>query len=160
MNRWSVIKRFGRRVTFDDFTQFAKQFYDIVDALYKSPSVVTITLYGELPHSISTLVPEFSEGVVKENRKKQTAKVSDLEEVTREMFDAAVNVQLSIHPTGDDGTPANTFGHLECKGLLNDRFVYYVQPEKVGEPVKRSYLADNKPSAWKFKIGDGWEHCH
>ena len=139
---------------------FAQQFCAAVDSCYESPSVVTIRLYKQLPHSITTIVPGLNEWIAEENREKQLAEVRGLENVTKRLFDKVANIQLDIRPIDKARAPLYTFGHLECKGLLNRHLVYYVQPEEVGEIVKTLHLNEQRPSMLRFGVGDGYEHCH
>ena len=160
MNRWSFIKRFGK-ITYDDFMRFAQQFCSAVDSCYESPSVVIVRFYEQLPRSITT-IHQFglNEWLAEYNKSKQLAEIIELENVTKELFDKAANIQLDIRPIDDAKAPLYTFGHLECKGLLNRHLVYYVQPEEVGEVVKALHLNKQRPSVLRFGIGDGYEHCH
>ena len=159
MNRWSFIKRFGP-VNFDDFMFFARQFCDAVRSHYDSPSRVTVTFYAKLPHTITTVQPGINEWLDEKNKEGELAKVIGFENVTRELFEQAVNVQLDIRPEDDDKAPKYTVGYLECKGLLNRHLVYYVQPKEVGGLVERLLLGEQRPSKVSFSIGDGYEHCH
>lgn len=159
MVRWSFIKRFAP-INFEDFIHFAHQFCEMVDSCYESPSKVTVTFYTKLPHSITTIEPGLNEWLAKENEKCELAVVIGLENVTQDLFDQAVNVQLDIRPEDDSQAPEYAFGNLECKGLLNKHLVYHVQPEEVGDVVKRSLLNEQRPSKIRFGVGDGYEHCH
>ena len=159
MDRWSFVKRFGR-ISFEDFADFAKEFCDAVDSCYKGSSVVTVTFYKQLPHSITTVEPGLNEWIDEENKKRELAEVVGLENITKELFDQAVNVQLVIRPRNDSWAPRSTFGALECKGLLNRHLVYYAQPEAVSEHVKKVLLDEKGPSRLLFGLGDGYEHCH
>lgn len=159
MKRWSFVKRFGR-VSFDDFMVLSRQFCEAVDSQYKSPSKITVTFYAKLPHSITTWEPGLNEWVAERNKEGELAQVIGLENVTQKLFDKAVNVQLDIRPEDDSRAPNYTFGHFECKGLLNRHFVYYVQPEEVGIPVKRLLFGNQRPSRLWFGVGNGYEHCH
>lgn len=158
MNRWSFIKRL-RYINFDDFMNAARQFCEAIDSQYDSPSKVTVTFYAKLPCSITTIQPGLNEYLAKENKKGELAVVG-LEDVTEELFNQAVNVHLNIRPEDGSQAPNHTYGHLECKGLLNRHLVYYVQPEEVGRPVKKLLLGGQRPSKIKFGVGDGFEECH
>ncbi len=159
MERWSFVKRFGR-ITFDDFMRLAPQFCNAIDSCYESPSRVTITFYKKPPHSITTIEPELDKWLAERNKEGELAKVNGLENVTRDLFDQAVNIQLKIRPEDDTRAPRYTFGHMECKGLLRRHVVCYVQPEEVGSLVKTLLLGEQRPPRLKFGVGHGFECCH
>lgn len=142
MNRWSFIKRVGK-ITYKDFMHFAEQFRRTISLHCESLLQITIVLYKNLPHSITVPDPAgiTDKWLAEDNKRKELIRVFGLENVTEDLFDKAVNIQLYIRPINDDKKSEFTFGYLECKGLLPRHFVYYVLPKEIGCSIKNLCLA-------------------
>src|SRR5258708_38510739 len=158
MNRWSIVKRFGK-IDYTDFVTFANRFCEAINACYASPSLVTITFFNKVPHYITSWQPELEDYLAEENRKKQIGEVVGLENATRDLFDRAIYVSLRVVPTEESNTPQYTFGSLECKGLRKRHMVFYVQPKEIGDYVQKRTTRTERPSRIAFTIGDDYEHC-
>ncbi len=145
MERWGFIKRFSP-ISFGEFTRFAEQFCRSVDACYKSPSITTVTFYKLLPLYTTFYGYEPPEWVGERNRTRELAKVIGLENVTKELFDQAVKIELDIRPTDKNEVPQHAFGSLEYGGESKQRLIFCVRPDEMANRVKQSYAGKNRPS--------------
>lgn len=155
-NRWSLIKRFGP-ITHKDFMLIGGQFCRLVKEYHRETSEVTVTLYKEIPRSGEEGI---SEWVDAENHKKVLAVFTAIEDVPRELFDLAENVQVVVSPREVDSI-SNIRGYMECKGLLPRHMVFSISPGTIGEYIRGLYLSkEYRPSKLWFGQGDGFEKLH
>lgn len=151
MERWSFVKSILLgSVSFENFVYFGKQFCDIINSRSPGTAQVTISLYKKLPWSVPASENGILEWVAKENEQRLLAEIDGIENVSKELFNLAENVQLLIRH-------ADEFGLMECKGLLPRHIVYAVEPDSLGDLVK--YLI-KKPSRLTWGVGDGSEELH
>lgn len=158
-NRWSLIKRFGP-ITYDDFMLRGGQFCREVKKYHQRTSETIITLYKELPHSVITPERRIIEWADEENSEKVLAVFTAIEDVPRDLFNLAENVQVVVSPSEVDSS-CNVCGYMECKGLLPHHMVFNVSPSNIGDYLKSLCLSGkNRPSKLWFGQGDGFEELH
>lgn len=158
-NRWSFIKRFGP-ITHKDFMLIGGQFCRLIKEYHRRTSETIITLYKELPNSVITSERRIIEWSDEENSKKVLAVFTAIEDVPRELFDLAENVQVVVSPREVDSI-SNIRGYMECKGLLPRHMVFSISPGTIGEYIRGLYLSkEYRPSKLWFGQGDGFEKLH
>lgn len=155
-NRWSLIKRFGP-ITHENFVVIGGQFCYQVKKYHRRTSETIITLYKEIPHS---KVDGISGWANAENYGEVLAVYTAIEDVPRDLFDLAENIQVFVSPSEVDSS-SNVCGHMECKGLLTDRMVFSVSPGTIGAYIRDLCLSkEYRPSKLWFGQGDGLEELH
>ncbi len=155
-NRWSLIKRFGP-ITHKDFMSIGDQFCNMVKGYHRRTSGTIITLYKEIPHSDEEGISEWTNA---ENYEKVLAVFTAIEDVPRDLFDLAENVQVIVRPSEVDSS-SNVCGHMECKGLLSRHMVFSVSPGTIGAYIRGLCLSkEYRPSKLWFGDGDGSEKLH
>lgn len=160
-NRWSLIKRFGP-ITHEDFVLTGGRFCHLVKQYHRRTSETIITLYKELPHSVTAPEDGVLGWVEEENHKKVLAVFTAIQDVPRDLFNLAENIQVSVRPNELDSS-SNVCGRMECKGLLSRHMVFSVSPDSIGEYLRSLCLSkENRPSKLWFGQGDGheWLHSH
>ncbi|OHA84086.1 MAG: hypothetical protein A2937_02730 [Candidatus Yonathbacteria bacterium RIFCSPLOWO2_01_FULL_47_33b] len=158
-NRWSLIKRFGP-ITHKDFMLIGGNFCHLVEYYHQRTSETIVTLYKELPYSVTAPEDGISEWVDEENSKKELAVIAGIQNVPRDLFDLAENVQVIVVPNLMDSS-SNVCGYMECKGLLSRHMVFSVSPDLTGKYLRSLCLSkENRPSKLWFGQGDGFEKLH
>lgn len=94
------LKRRVGNVTRNQFAKVVQTMDETFEAVTNSRTEVTITLYGSMPLWTTTLgTPEEEAWQREYNEKKVTAILRSIDELTEELFDAAVFVQARLEPT-------------------------------------------------------------
>ena len=158
-NRWSLIKRFSP-ITHEDFMLAGSQFCHLVGQYHRRTSETLVTLYKELPHSVTAPEDGVAGFVAEENSKKVLAVFTSIQDIPKDLFNLAENVQVTIRPNELDSS-INVCGYMECKGLLSRHMVFSVSPDNIGEYLRTLCLGkEYRPSKLWFGQGDGFEQLN
>lgn len=149
MIRWDLRKIFTR-ATHDEFSLAVKT---LQDGLATAGSAdLEILFYSGLPSATTTDVEWISAANEHDRQKKIMATITDLKDMTRELWDNAAYVEARLK-TG------NTFASIEAKGLLPRRLTFYLQsrdPAVAMEECKKS--VQKRFPGWRR--GDGFFSYH
>ncbi len=136
MTRWDLKKTFTR-ATCDEFTLAVKT---LQDELSSAESIkLEIIFYNGLPSATTTDEPWISAANEAERQSMVAATVTDLKDMTRDLWDNAVYVEARL--SSDE-----TYGAVEAKGYLPRSLTFYLQSrnpaidtEKHKESVQKQF---------------------
>ncbi len=158
LDHWSFVKRF-KPITYDDFRLIGGKFCHLVKQYHRRTSETTVTLYKEIPSSIITNKNGVSIFTIEENAKNVLAVFTSIEDVPKDLFNLAENVQVAVRPNELDSS--NVCGYMECKGLLPRHMVFNVSPYNIGKYIRSLCLGkEYRPSKFWFGQGDGFKKLH
>lgn len=149
MTRWDLKKTFTR-ASLDEFTLAVKTLQDELNGA--APVALQVTFYNGLP-SATTMHEEWLAAANEADRQsKVMAVVSDLQDVTRDLWDKAVYVEARLKND-------KTFANVEAKGLLPRSLTFYMQSNDPSVDTQHSQESVQKQfRGWRR--GDGFFSYH
>ena len=157
MHQWSFGKRF-RNITFEDFMCSAQQFIKALEKACGGSSQITVVFYKEIPVFCSTPLDGHENALFdRQNKKRELVVLNSIAGVTKNLFEWALYVNVTVIPRDSRNAPAFASGQMSCKGLLPRNIIFHVQSHQISGGVKKAMIGKQGPSKILFSIGDGLE---
>ncbi len=149
MTRWDLKKIFTH-TTQDEFARAVKT---LQDELAATESInLEVIFYNGLPSATTTDEPWISAANEEDRKNKITTTITDLKDMTRDLWDNAVYVEARL-------SSEKSYGVVEAKGLLPRCLTFYLQSRNSAIDTEK-----NKESVQKqfprWRHGDGFFNYH
>jgi hypothetical protein len=151
MDRWSLSNRFSD-ISYEQFMNLTDTFQRAAERAYGTPTIAEVRVMKATRMSVSIPDPMTIQYLRDETEKNTTLKTDNPNDVTKDIWDRAVYVEVNIRPVQETEKLRSAFAQVSFKGRLPQQATFYIQGDDV-RGVKEETLR-NRP---RFsKVGDGY----
>lgn len=151
MERWSLSNYF-RQVSHKQFVDYTTKLKLVSEAAFRSECEVDIHLKDRTKVYTTFYDPALQDIVDRENEGGTVIKTGNIDDVTKEHWNAAAYAEVTVRPVDKDQAPDYAFAHAEFKGRLPRQATFYIQGGENTHNAKLSFLVN-----MSGRIGDGYE---
>jgi len=122
-------------ISYAQFTRLTEQFHRAAEASFGTKCEMEIRAMSA-PKTYSTfLLDEFTQKCMDRDNESRTI-ATNFNRISKELWDQARYVELTISPVDKNAAPSYAFAHAEFKGVLPRQATFYIQPD--GEDVPKT----------------------
>ena len=129
MERWTIQNRFFA-VSHDQFLNMAKQFKQAAEHSFNTPCYMDIEILSQpkFKPTLKSKDQDAQDAIDSFNKNLRIMSTSNIDDIDKQTWDHAGNVEISIRPTNKDRAPQAAYAVAEFANVRPGRASFYIQP--------------------------------
>ena len=151
--RWSI-SNLARPISYKQFLSLTKAFQEAAERSFRTPTKITVAAMNGIKSSSTIPDPTTAEFTQRMNKERTFLETEDLSEVTKDVWDKAKFVEVSIRPVDKSKAQTSALAHVEFKGLRPSQATFYIQ---CGDNLREVRDAVLRTRPITSRVGDGYK---